>query len=242
MYVFDNLTNYRVQDHFTYFGNLYEKGLVTQVTFNTFDSTFGAFSKASSCNQFGLNHEMDPNKNDFDFLLFIDNDMIVCPGFDELLLNSWTDVHKFGLKNVKIITQMPGGIMDKRLFEYQLGGKDCVIGRYGGSGFWSVKPNFFEDVGFLKLQKLVGLNKKHDQEYWRLLSKFGNEYVVGLNAKMTMHMGSVAGSVCNSLSRMGNTKEALEKIKFEHVDDNLDKLTFDEFYSSICSKDELYRW
>jgi len=242
LYVFDNLTNYKTKEHFEYFGSLYENNLISQVTFNTYDSTFGAFSKATSCNQFGLNHIIDPYRDDYEFLLFLDNDMIVTPGFDEILSNAWKDVHKKGLKNIKIITQMPGGMVDKRIFEHQLGEKDCIIGKYGGSGFWSVKPNFFDDVGFLKLKKLVGLNKKHDQEYWKLLSKFGNEYIVGLNAKMSMHMGCLAGSICNSLSRMGNTKQALDKIKFEQQEEELDKLSFDDFYNSISNKEDLYRW
>ena len=52
LYVYDNQTNHRLKEHFEYFADLYEKGLVSQVTFNTNASTFNAFSKAASNNMF----------------------------------------------------------------------------------------------------------------------------------------------------------------------------------------------
>ena len=71
LFVYDNLTSYKVPEHFLYWAMLYEKGLITQVTFNTKESTFGAFSKATACNMFGLQHESDPQKDKYDFLVFI---------------------------------------------------------------------------------------------------------------------------------------------------------------------------
>ena len=75
LYVYDNQTNYKLDEHFKYFSKLYNKGLVTQVVFNTNASTFNAFSKAASCNMFGLLHQQDPEKNKYSFLLILDNDI-----------------------------------------------------------------------------------------------------------------------------------------------------------------------
>jgi len=243
LYVYDNLTHYKIQEHFLYWSILYEKGLISQVTFNTEDSTFNAFSKAVASNQFGFSHTIDPNRDKYNFLLFLDNDIIVHPGFDIILNDAWEEIKNSSIKDkVKIVTQSPGGIMDRKILKFQIAKHDAVIGKYSGSGFWCVKPNFFEDVGFLKISRLIGLNKKHDQEYWRLLEKFGCEYVVGLNAKLALHCGGIAGSICNSLTNIKDKEVALEKIKFELADEEIDKLTFDQFYSKICDREELYKW
>ena len=82
IYIYDNASNYLLQDHFLYFYNLYKSGQITQVTFTTEQSTFNAFSKASTCNFFGQQHEQDPNKDKYDFLIMIDNDVILAPKWD----------------------------------------------------------------------------------------------------------------------------------------------------------------
>ena len=56
IFVYDNATNYRLQDHFDFFHELYSRGLIAQITFTTVESTFNAFSKASTSNFFGLQH------------------------------------------------------------------------------------------------------------------------------------------------------------------------------------------
>jgi len=244
LYVYDNLTHYKVQEHFLYWSILYEKGLVTQVTFNTKESTFNAFSKAVACNQFGFLHEQDPQKDSFDFLLFLDNDIILSPGYDTVLKNAWEDVKKYNMKDIKIITQLPGGITSASICNLQIANGNCKVGYYGGSGLWSVRPNFFREIGFLDLKRLVGHNKKHDQEYWKLLaSKTGNKpYILGLSTKLGLHTGSMVGSVCNVLTKHPAKQGALEKIKFPHVDEEIDKLTFDEFYEKICSNEVMRKW
>lgn len=244
IYVYNNLTSYRIDDHFAYFFKLYQKGIITQVTFNTKDSTFDAFSKAVSCNQFGNLHEIDPKKDRCQFLLFLDNDVIVTPGWDKIVAQAWVEVNKLNLKDVKVIAQLPGGIKNKVPYEKPIAGLNAKIGKLGGSGFWSVRPNFFTDVGYLDLQRLVGQNKKHDQDYWLLMERKtnGKPYIMGLETKLGIHCGAVAGSVCNSLTRHRNDPKVMEKIKFEDAEKEIESQKFEDFYTSIINKIGVAGW
>ena len=244
IYVYDNNTTHMLDEHFMYFNILMQNKIIDQVTFTSPKSTFKAFSKASTCNFFGSQHMMDPKRDSYDFLLFLDNDMIVVQqGWDTILKQAWEDVNKYGLTNVKIISQYPGGIKAKKEIPQKIAGKNPVIGKYGGSGFWCVRSNFFKDVGFLDLKELVGFDKKHDQNYWRLLDKSsgGNDYILGLKDKLALHCGgSISGSVCNSLTRHKEKKNVLDLIKFEDSEKKIDAMTFDEFYTMITTDKSLY--
>lgn len=237
IYVYENLTSYKIPEHFVYWAMLYEKGLISQVTFNSRESTYGAFSKASSCNSFGLQHEQDPKKDSYDFLLFMDNDIIVTPRFDEILLNAWHDIRKSKLDNIRVIGQLPGGIKSITNLPYAIGGVEAVTGQLGGSGFWCVKSDFFRDVGYLNLQSLMDLNKRHDVEYWGKMSKVsgGKDYIVGLKKKLCIHCGKIAGSTCNTLTRNKNLQESEKEklIRFEKSEEDIDKMSFDEFYEKV---------
>jgi len=219
---------------------LHERGIVSQVTINTKDSTYGAFSKAVASNDFGLHHEMDPRKASYDFLVFLDNDIIVCPGWDEILKNAWEDIRKHGLiSTVKIVGQNPGGIKFKKEIPQKIAGFRARLGKFGGSGLWCVQPNFFKDIGFLDMSKFLGIHKRHDQEYWHKLEKVcgGKEYILGLDANIGIHTGKYAGSVCNVLSRTKDEKS----IDFRAQEAEIDKLSFDEFYKKIITDKELVK-
>ncbi len=240
IYVYDNLTNFKVDEHFMYWSILYKKGIVQQVTFNTKESTFNAFSKAIACNQFGQLHSMDPNATRYFFLLFMDNDIIVTPGWDDILNKAWSDALRYGLNDVKVISQSPGGIKAKVEYPQKIGGQRAFLGKLGGSGFWSVRPNFFKDVGYLDVKELVGRNKGHDQKYWARMDKAANHqnYIMGLGYPLAIHCGKIAGSICNSLSRDRND---LEKIKFERVEEEIDKMSFDSFFEMIKKDTQLVK-
>jgi len=237
IYVYDNATNYRLKDHFDFFHELYNKGFISQITFTTPESTFNAFSKASSCNFFGLQHEQDPKKDKYDFLLMLDNDIILTPGWDKKLKTAWDYVISNKIKHIKVIGQLPGGIKskaEKHKITKEMTGN---VGVLGGSGLWSVKPDFFRTVGFLDLKTLVGFDKKHDQSYWRLLQKSSanKPYIMGINQKLGVHCGKVAGSVCNRLTRNKNVKNKLDLIKFEEAEKNIDSKDFKTFYDTIIN-------
>lgn len=235
IYVYNNQTNYLLDEHFKYFHKLFSEGVITQVTFNTDASTFNAFSKATTCNMFALQHEQDPNKNDYSFLLMMDNDIIVTPGWDKYLKRGWSYLRKKKLDYIKIIGQLPGGIKSK-IEKHQIA--DDLMGRagtLGGSGLWSVRPNFFTDVGILPLKQLVGQNKRHDQLYWQALTKASGRkpYIMGLDKKLGIHCGKLAGSICNILTKQRNKQKALEHICFKDGDDNIRSMDFDTFYNKI---------
>ena len=237
IYVYDNLTDYRTDDHFSYFSKLYREGIIHQLTFNTKASTFNAFSKAVACNQFGHNHLQDPDKNKYTFLLFLDNDIIVTPGWDSKVRKVWKHIIKHKMKNILAVSQFPGGIM-KRNEKVTLGGFESELGKLGGSGFWSLRPNFFETVGFLDVAPLVGANKKHDQNYWRKMETLtnGKSYIAGIKTKLAYHTGSIAGSVCNQLTSKNND------IKFVESDEKIESMEFDDFYEWISNIPQLAKW
>ncbi len=243
LYVYDNQTNYKSEEHFDYFSSLYNKGLVSQVTFNTNASVFNAFSKATSNNMFGLMHQQDPEKNKYKFLVMLDNDIILTPEWDQTLATAWKYINKHGLTDIKVIGQTPGGIKNKKTvinINKELSGR---TGKLGGSGLWSVRTNFFEDVGLLDLSKLVGLDKQHDQRYWHLLdiSTNGKPYILALNKKLGIHCGKMVGSVCNRLNKSKGRPEEqrLELIKFAKAEDAIENISFDDFFQKIHNDNAL---
>lgn len=232
VYVYDNSTDYLLDEHFNYFQGLYKKREISQITFTTHESTFNAFSKAAAFNLFGKQHEEDPTKDSYNFLLLLDNDIIVTPGYDQKLSATWKFIKKNNMKNVKIVGQKPGGIKGCEKIDYNIGKMKGRVGKLGGSGCWAIKSNFFRDVGFLDLKSLVGHNKKHDQMYWRKCEKLtnGKPYIFALEEKIGIHCGKLAGSVCNKLSKDKNSN-----INFEDAEKEIENMDFDSFYKKIIN-------
>jgi len=244
IYIYDNLTNYRLHEHFIYFHKLFQKKIIHQYTVNSNISTFNAFSKVVALNQFGHNHQMDPNKNKYDFLVFLDNDMIVTPDWDLYLDEAWKKIKTNKIPNIKIVTQYPGGVKFVKPLKFTIRNSETMSGKLGGSGFWAVNQDFFDTVGFLDCKLFIGKNKKHDQIYWRKLNKISRNknYIMAIKANMVIHAGGLAGSVCNTLSKSKNDKKKLEKVKFKEVDSKIESLLFDDFYNGIKNESKLYKW
>jgi len=245
IYIYDNLTNYRLEDHFTYFKKLYLKNIIQQYTVNSVDSTFDAFSKVVALNQFGYHHEMDPKKDKYDYLVFLDNDMIVNPEWDLYVKEAWEYVNATNsLNSIRVITQFPGGMKHIKSLQLKIREAFLYSGKLGGSGFWAVGSDFFRKVGFLDCKAFIGKNKKHDQFYWNKLnrSSMNRNYMLGIQEKLVIHAGGIAGSVCNALTREKSIDKKLEKVKFKEVDAKIEALTFDEFYNGIKDKHKLYKW
>jgi hypothetical protein len=94
----------------------------------------------------------------------------------------------------------------------------------------------------LYLKELVELNKKHDQNYWKLLEKStgGKDYILGIKDELALHCGkSVIPSVCNALSSNRNN---LDLIKFEKEEEKIDNMTFDQFYEIVSRDKSLLIW
>jgi hypothetical protein len=243
VYVYNNATNYLLDQHFKYFHDMYKQGKVNQVTFTSKQTTFNAFSKASTCNFFGRQHEEDPDKDKCEFLLFLDNDIILLPKWDLKIQAAWHFVKKNGFKNVKVIGQLPGGIKGRSDYYNITDKMKGRIGILGGSGLWTVQTNFFTDVGFLNLKVLVGQDKKHDQLYWEMLKRAsgGNPYIMGVNHKLGVHCGLMCGSVCNKLTKNRLDPKKEELIKFEESEREIDGMDFDTFLNKILNDERLAR-
>jgi hypothetical protein len=243
IYVYDNNTNYLVAKHFAYFCEQYIARNIAQVTFTTKQSTFNAFSKASAFNFFGKQHEEDPKKDQYKFIVCLDNDIIVMPQWDKYLEEAWEYVQANKMKNIKVIGQLPGGIKQvKEILDINDKYK-AKTGFLGGSGLWSMRSNFFRDVGTLDLQALVGHDKKHDQHYWKKMQQATREkpYIMGIGVKLGVHCGKMAGSVCNRLTQNKGNKEKEKLICFEKAEENIDSMTFDEFFSKIHEDQQLIK-
>jgi len=241
IYVYDNLTDVKTDQHFALWHKLYQKGLISQVTFTTKESTFGSFSKVVTSNLFAQQHSQDINKNSYDFLVLLDNDVIVTPGWDSVLRQAWGDVARYGLKDVKIITQLPGGIKESKEISRNIAGVKSKIGKFGGSGLWCVRTDFFEKIGLLQVKNFIGSTKRYDQSYWYLteVSTAGKPYILGLHRKLGIHCGSLSYSVCNILnSKRGQTSPNLEKVEGD-TDRYIEGLSFDEFYDAVSGDEVL---
>jgi len=243
LYLYNNSTSHLIKEHFEYAYNLYRQGLVTQVTFNTDASTYKAFSKASALNAFGLAHEQDPNKDKFYYLVFLDNDVIVTPNWDSTLYEAWKFVNEKKLSHIKVVGQLPGGIKSRTPLKTTVAGCNMATGKLGGSGLWTVRSNFFRDVGFLEIKNLIGHNKRHDQMYWSIMNSknHGKDYILGVRKKIGYHCGSYAGSVCNVLTKSGKNIDKNEAIKFESQEKLIESMTFEEFYERISEDPKLQR-
>jgi hypothetical protein len=243
IYVYDNSTNYLVAKHFAYFCEQYIEGNISQVTFTTKHSTFNAFSKASTFNFFGRQHQEDPKKGQYNFIVCLDNDIIVMPDWDKHLLEAWKYVKDNKMKNIKVIGQLPGGI--KQVKEKLKIGDNfhAKTGFLGGSGLWSMRPNFFEDVGTLDLNFLIGHDKKHDQHYWKKMQQVTREkpYIMGIGVKLGVHCGKMAGSVCNRLTQNKGAKNREKLICFEKAEENIDSMTFEQFFQKIHEDQQLIK-
>lgn len=245
IYIYDNLTNHRLKDHFDYYHELLEKKIIHQITFNTEVSTHHSFSKAAALNQFGHLINDDPKQNEISFLALIDSDIIVTMGWDKIVAKAWKFIKQQKMDHIRVVGQSPGGIKDKKPVKGEIAGHTAITGKFGGSGFWCVLPDFYKTVGFINLKELVNANKRHDQTYWRLMANLNKnkDYILGLQTKLCIHCGYMAGSVCNTLTdkKIKDPNEKTEKIKFEEADKLIGSMSFDEFYKHIFSDERLIK-
>ena len=235
IYIYDNLTDYKLENHFAFYHTLLRKKLITQVTFNTKESTFNAFSKAISLNSFGENHEQDPEKNKCEMLVTLDNDIIVMPGWDKILRNAWIDINRYNLKHIYVITQQLGGAVKYGgWLDKEIGGYKAYHGKLGGSCLWASRTNFYEQVGLLDPKPLVNFNKKHDQHYWVKMERLSNgqPYILGLDAPLLLRGGPTAGSICNVIG-FSNAPHKIKQVQYQKQDDYIESLSFKEFYRKL---------
>ena len=239
IYVYDNLTSHRFKDHIDYYTKQFRHNIISKFIINSDSSTYNCFSKVCAFNEFGFDHEQDPDKDGIDFLVLLDNDMILTPAWNEkafAVINGLSN-HE----NIHIVTQCPGGVSDRKE-SITVNGIKCDVGVHGGSGFWILKPTFFREIGYLDCNLVKGLNKKHDQNYWRKIEKVtnGKKYALAIHHIMALHTGPVySGSVCNILTK---DKMDFKNIRLEEEDKNIENMDFDTFYNEIKDNERCQNW
>lgn len=205
VFLYDNLSEFDMEERAVHYIRLLESNKLAQVTFNTKDSTNNAFSKAASNNQFADFHMNSLDRKEIRYVVMMDNDMLCLPGWLDLFDKAWRDIDSVdNLKNeISVVTQHPGGVVGK--VPVKINGTEYKRGTSGGSGFWVVKSNFFNKVGKLDLNSLVGRNKGHDQRYWYKIQKKTGvyKYIMTVPCQKILHLGGICGSVCNVLQRKG---------------------------------------
>lgn len=232
VFLFDNGTDKENQKKiFKYYTDMLSEGLIHTLIINSKDALHNAFGKAVSSNQFAYLQKVWP---DADYMTILDNDVWIV---DKTWTKKISSVFQaFGedpdyADQIKVVSQAPGGICGEKEW-LEIEGMEVMLGVYGGSGFWNVRGNFFEDVGVLNLQDLVGHDKKHDQEYWKLCMKRTKnaKYVAGINHPMSIHAGD-GFSICNALTagKMGHKEEKEQRLKqIEVIDKELLDMTLEE--------------
>lgn len=236
----------------------------------------GTFGKAwwwvifAYMSTYGHGNRFDDSRRRFDFMVLMDNDIFVKrEGWDRFLMMGWdlinyrTKVGDDRFKNIKILTQAPGGIMSPRgpgqkkfdLFVPEsgryFGQKKEIkirIGPCGGSGFWMIKPTYFNEVGTLPLESILGQNKKHDQLSWAIHQQTTKSlmYAGGLwtqtigpkedNGVLALHVGH-EHSICNYLTYGHNQ---IRK-RIDREERNFKDMTVEEIIEKYDRK-EYQRW
>lgn len=239
LFVFDNCMSTRLDEHFIYFCNLYKVGRLQKYVVNTVTSTYNAFSKAMSFNEFGLFIESHPNKNEYEWLLCLDNDMIIIQkGWDDYIASMFNEVDKHEGNTIQIVTQYPGGVSGS---DHMFGNIKVRVGVNGGSGFWNIRPDFFSKVGLLEPEPLLGISKRHDIHYWEKLNKFsrGQPYTVAIDLPLALHVAYCNGmdlSVCKAIRN-----DHASNVDFESFDALVEGLQYDDFLEWIKRDEDVFR-
>jgi len=254
IFLFDDRSKENLAERFQYYKYLVENNKIAHLEILPSDSkiSFNTFGKAVSWNIFGyISSFMFPEQY-FDWILLIDNDIIVRKeGWDTKLIETWRRINQYKeLKTIQVVTQAPGGIMGEKL-EFDLeDGYKIRVGSAGGSGFWFLKKDYFKNMGLLPLKFLIGKSKGHDQLSWQLhqLRTNSRRYVAGLWDKLALHIGHNR-SICNYLTwgrekktapgdkiRADRIKEAIEK-----EENKLKQISLDEVIKKY-DKREYQRW
>ena len=232
IFLFDDRSQENLTERYQYYKYLVSNNKIAHLEVLPPNSkvSLGTFGKAISWSIFGFicNFMFPKQYRYFDWIMLIDNDIIVRKeGWDLRLIETWKKIenHPELSKTIQVVTQAPGGIMGEKL-EYDLEDDYKVrVGSAGGSGFWFLRNNYFEKMGLLPLEYLIGKNKGHDQLSWQVhpLKTNSRRYVAGLWDQLALHIGH-NHSICNYLTWGKQKKTAPgDKIRADRIKASIKK-------------------
>lgn len=242
LFVWDNCTQVKIEEHFTYFGKLYAEGKLKKYTVNSLESTYNAFGKVSAWNDLCLFLEAHPNKNMYEFVICIDDDICVIERGYDLIIQEAMELAEQQVPSIMIIGQSPGGISGRDEI-IKLGGKEVKVrvGTGGGSGLWCFRPDLFSKIGALDIEPFVGISKRQDITVWGQLNAYtdGKPYILGIDLPLALHT-SFDNGVDMSICKKARNEPSMI-VDYPDYDAKISNMTFDEYITFIKKDIELLR-
>lgn len=216
IYCFDNYSELD-SERIEIFSNLLKDKKIHYYSYDTAESTNNHFPKAVIFNRWIDMVELESKLNDEEtYYLLIDNDMILCPNWDEYFLSSVKlDLGVFffvpypsGIRGV----MTPSGVKKREIItvksmfnkEYKI----ITSQKGGSSGMWFMSKEQLNKLKWNKenFDETKDSFKKHDVTTWKKLRKeYGENYkyvaAIQTISPLVLHLGDAFGSICVPANR-----------------------------------------
>jgi hypothetical protein len=255
IYCFDNLTNLG-EGRFSIFEELILENKIVFYSYDTMKSTNNCFPKSIAYykwyNLMQVYTEI-PNYVYNNFYLMIDNDMIVCPKWDDYFLTAAA----FSTSETCYIVKRPGGVVArngkikmvkvKNIFNKDEEFDLIHAGFGGGSGFWFMNERITKKHVWTKNIAVESYSKTRgdDVSIWRAIDKTNGkktQYVDGVTAPkdnpLVIHMGPVLGSMCN----LTPNQYKKEKDQYDMIDEEISQMTIEEIIEKYKYENKCIKW
>ena len=250
IYCYDNLSDLG-SGRMSIFEELLEEKKIVYYSYDTTTSTNKSFPKSIIYNDWFYKmatFNKMPNTDETRYYLMIDNDMVVCPYWDEFFLSA----ADHALPSTRYLVKRPGGMVARRgkIHTKEVENRynkeekfDLMYASFGGgSGFWFMNQNMLNKHVWIQNVAVssYGNHRGDDIAIWRAIDKFNGkqtQYVAGITAlkekPLVLHMGSVLGSMCNFrpqeyVSQKDTQAEADEILSELSVSEIIEKYKYDK--------------
>lgn len=263
IYCFDNLSELDIP-RMEYFQNLLKNDKIVHYSYDTTKSLSNCFGKAVLYRRWldmiNLENSLKFKfkKIEETYYLLIDNDMIVCPKWDEFFLSAI----KYSTPTTHFLVKYPGGTT--KLSAYEKGSEiknefnnnekiKIVFGLGGGgSGFWFMNDNMIKKHmnrwTYLEISETYSKFKRHDSTMWNSIIKSTKSmnpisYLIRVvpsykEFPLVLHLGGKIGSICNSLTEKRFNKS---KVEFEKNEKEIKNMSVTEIIKKF-NIEECRRW
>lgn len=262
IYCFDNLSSLE-SGRFSMFENLLKRNLISFYSYDTMNSLNDCFGKSVAYKRWldMINNDLKVNatvkiKDREHYYMLLDNDMIVCPKWDDYFISALSGEKP----TTYFLVKYPGGTSKQKNLEKKtkvknvFNSKEEIDIQYGlgggGSGFWFMNESMMKKQlcrwTSIEVAQTHKLYKRHDSTMWRSIIKttgVGSSYFIRVIAPdpkypLVLHLGSVFGSMCNSLMKEQYKRE---QIKFEADEQQLKNLDVSQIIEKF-NKDKCRSW